>query len=98
MNQLSSINCTTSPFCTFGWGKIVETIKLFLYCPRYAAQRQRLLSSPTQLLRASWLSLSEHQIVEIFLHGSEIIVYEENQILMRDVISQTKRFTSLTEY
>ena len=47
------------------------------------------------------LSLSEDQIVETFLYGSEILGYEENEILMRNVqlfILQTKRFTSLTEY
>jgi hypothetical protein len=43
------------------------------------------------------MSLSEDQIVETFLYGSEILGYEENQILMRNVqlfILQTKRFIS----
>ena len=40
-------------------------------------QRQRLLSSSAQLLHATWLSLLEDQIVEIFLYGSEILGYEK---------------------
>jgi hypothetical protein len=81
-------------------GGIVESIKhFFLHCPRYTARRQCLLSLSAQLLHTMWLSLSEDQIVETFLYGSEILDYEENQILMHSLfILQTKRFTSLTEY
>ena len=94
-SYLYSINCAISPYCKCRWG-IVESIKhFFLHCPRYAAQRQCLLSSSAQLLHTTWLSLSEDQIVETFLYGSQILGYEDNQILMRNVqlfILQTKRF------
>ena len=94
-SYLCSINCAISPYCKCRWG-IVESIKhFFLHCPRYAAQRQCLLSSSAQLLHTTWLSLLEDQIVETFLYGSQILGYEDNQILMRNVqlfILQTKRF------
>ena len=44
--------------------------------------------------------LREYQVVVTFLYGSEILGYEENQILMRNVqlfILQTERFISSIE-
>jgi hypothetical protein len=90
--------------CQNAWNGISETLASETLACLTPSALDLCLKNPRsapELLHATWLSLSEDQIVETFLYGSEILGYEENQILMRHVqlfILQTKRFTSLIEY
>ncbi len=73
-----------------------ETIKhYFLYCPIFAAQRQKLLSSAAQLFADDWSRINDAQIVEMFLHGSSLLSLELNRelfSLVQSYINETKRF------
>ena len=48
----------------------------------YTVQRQQLFFF---LLHTFWLSLTEDQILQIFLYGSEKLGFDDNQIMMRNV-------------
>jgi hypothetical protein len=62
-----------------GWGEM-ETVKhYFLYCSRFAARREQLLSLP------AGRNLSENRKIEILLHGSENLGHEDNVKLMQNV-------------
>jgi hypothetical protein len=57
----------------------METVKhYFLYCSRFVAQREQLLSLPAWLLHPMWMNLSENRKIEILLHESENLGHEDN--------------------
>ena len=71
-----TIGCKVSPVCICGFN--TETIKHFLRCPIFAAQRHKLLSSAVQMFADDWSRMNDAQIVQIFLHGSSSLLEYEN--------------------
>jgi hypothetical protein len=61
----------------------METVKhYFLYCSRFAAKREQLLSIPAWLLHLMWMNLPENRKIEILLHGSESLGHKDKVKLM----------------
>ena len=78
LNLLNFVNVNGEP--------VIESIKhFFLYCPRYTVQRQQLFFRSALLLHTFWLSLTEDQILQLFLFGSEKLGFDDNQIMMRNI-------------
>ena len=62
---LFKINRCASPFCECGLD--TESVKhFFLFCPRYAAQRNLLLTSAANILGETWSSSSDAKKLNFF--------------------------------
>ena len=89
------INRCASPFCECGLDS--ESVKhFFLFCPRYAAQRNLLLTSAARILGETWLSSIDAK--EMFFYVKSVN-YEINCALFREVqtfIINTNRFSMAT--
>ena len=75
----------------------MENVKhYFLYCSRFAAKCEQLLSISAWLLHLMWMNLhAENRKIEILLHGSESLGHKDKVKLMQNVqlfILNTKRF------
>ena len=70
---LFKINRCASPFCECCLDS--ESVKQFLlFCPRYAAQRNLLLTSAASILDETWSSSSDARKI-IFLYGVKSVNY-----------------------
>ena len=91
---LFKISCCASPFCECGLD--TESVKhFFLFCPRYAAQRNLLLTSATNILGETWSSSSDAKKLNFLLYGVKSANYDINCALFREVqtfIINTNRF------
>lgn len=80
------------------WGFYNETVKhFFLECPLYSAPRTNLLSSAARIFSDRWSSMSEAQIVSIFLFASQLLSPKQNNNFsfffhFQSFISESKRF------
>ena len=96
---LFRINRCASPFCECGID--IESVKhFFLFCPRYAAQRNRLLlTSAANILGETWSSSSDAKKLNFLLYGVKSVNYDINCALFREVqtfIINTDRFSMAT--
>ena len=94
-----NINHCASPFCDCGLD--YESVKhFFLFCPRYAAQRNLLLTSAARILGETWSSNSDAiEKINVFLFGVKAVNYDINCNLFREVqtfIINTNRFSMAT--
>ena len=93
---LYKIDCKPFPFCDYCWGTTETITHYFLYCTQYAVQRDLLSASTARLFNDAWFRFSDKQKVQIFLHGSDLLSYDENVILLRNVqlfILNSNRFS-----
>ena len=85
------------PFCKCGLD--TESVKhFFLFCPRYAAQRN-LLTSAANILGETWSSSSDAKNLNFLLYGVKSANYDINCALFREVqtfIINTNRFSMAT--
>ena len=95
---LFKINRCASPFCECGLD--TESVKhFFLFCPRYAAQRNLLLTSAANILGETWSSSSVAKKLNFLLYGVKSANYDINCALFREVqtfIINTNRFSMAT--
>ena len=95
---LFKINRCASPFCECGLD--TESVKhFFLFCPRYAAQRNLLLTSAANILGETWSSSSDAKKLNFLLYGVKSANYDINCALFREVqtfIINTNRFSMAT--
>ena len=95
---LFKINRCASPFCECGLD--IESVKhFFLFCPRYAAQRNLLLTSAANILGETWSSSSDAKKLNFLLYGVKSANYNINCALFREVqtfIINTNRFSMAT--
>ena len=56
-----------------------------LFCPRYAAQRNLLLTAAARILGETWSSSSDARKIIIFLFGVKSVNYDINSALFREV-------------
>ena len=86
-----------SPICECSFDS--ESVKHFiLYCLRYAAQRDVLITSGANVLDETWSSSSKARNVNFLLYGVESVNYDVNCALFHEVqsfIINTNRFASL---
>ena len=98
IEHLYKINRCASPFCECGLD--YESVKhFFLFCPRYAAQRNLLLTSAARILGETWSSSSDARKINFFLFGVKSVNYDINCTLFREVqtfIINTNRFSMAT--
>jgi hypothetical protein len=93
---LYKIDCKPSPFCDYCWGTTETITRYFLYCTQYAVQRDLLSASTARLFNDAWFRFSDKQKVQIFLHDSDLLSYDKNVILLRNVqlfILNSNRFS-----
>ena len=90
---LFKINSCVSPICECSFDS--ESMKhFFLYCPRYAAQRDVLTSA--NILSETWSSSSDAKKLNFLLYGVESVNYDVNCAFFREVQSfviSTNRFS-----
>ena len=95
---LFKINRCASPVCECGLDS--ESVKhFFLFCPRYAAQRNVLLTSAASILGETWSSSSDASKLNFLLRGVKSVNYDINCALFREVqsfIISTNRFSMAT--
>ena len=95
---LFKINRCASPFCECGLES--ESVKhFFLFCPRYAAQRNVLFTSAATFLGETWSSSSDARKINFLLYGVKSVNYDVNCVLFREVqrfIMSTNRFSMAT--
>ena len=95
---LFKINRCASPFGECGLD--IESVKhFFLFCPRYAAQRNLLLTSAANILGETWSSSSDAKKLNFLLYGVKSANYNINCALFREVqtfIINTNRFSMAT--
>ena len=95
---LFKINRCASPVCECSLDS--ESVKHFLlFCPRYAAQRNVLLTSAASILSETWSSSSNASKLAFLLHGVNSLNYDINCALFREVqslITSTNRFSMAT--
>ena len=95
---LYKINRCASPFCECGLD--YESVKhFFLFCPRYGAQCNLLLTSAARILGETWSSSSDARKINFFLFGVKSVNYDINCTLFREVqtfIINTNRFSMAT--
>lgn len=95
-SYLYKINCCASQDCNCQQG-VVESVEHFLLiCPRYAAQRDLLITSAAKLI-VNWQNLSLKAKCTILLQGSDDLSTEKNNSLFLAVqkyIIDTNRFSS----
>ena len=95
---LFKINRCASPFCECGLDS--ESAKhFFLFCPRYAAQRNVLFTSAATILGETWSSSSDARKINFLLYGVKSVNYDVNCVLFREVqrfIMSTNRFSMAT--
>ena len=95
---LFKINRCASPFCECGLDS--ESVKhFFLFCPRYAAQRNVLFTSAATILGETWSSSSDARKINFLLYGVKSVNYDVNCVLFREVqrfIMSTNRFSMAT--
>ena len=95
---LFKINRCASPFCECGLD--IESVKhFFLFCPRYAAQRNLLLTSAANILGETWSSSSDAKKLNFLLYGVKSANYNINCALFREVqtfIINSNRFSMAT--
>ena len=95
---LFRINRCASPFCECGID--IESVKhCFSFCPRYAAQRNLLLTSAANILGDTCSSSSDAKKLDFLLYGVESVNYDINCALFREVllfIINTDRFSMAT--
>ena len=76
--------CCSSPFCECGID--IESVKhFFLFCPRYAAQRNLLLASGANILGETWSSSSDAKKLNFLFYGVKSVNYDINCALFREV-------------
>ena len=92
------INRCASPFCECGLDS--ESVKhFFLFCPRYAAQRNVLFTSAATILGETWSSSSDARKINFLLYGVKSVSYDVNCVLFCEVqrfIMSTNRFSMAT--
>ena len=92
---LFKIGRIPSPECLCGFE--IESINhYFLHCPFFAASRLKLVSSAAHIIGDRWNSMSELQIVRLFLAGSLQLSESKNIEIFTSVqlfIKETGRFT-----
>ena len=95
---LFKINRCASPFCECGLES--ESVKhFFLFCPRYAAQRNVLFTSAATILGETWSSSGDARKINFLLYGVKSVNYDVNCVLFREVqrfIMSTNRFSMAT--
>ena len=73
------------PFCECGLD-YESVIHFFLFCPRYAAQRNLILASAARILGETWSSTSDARKINFLLFGSvKSVNYDINCTLFREV-------------
>jgi hypothetical protein len=94
-DYLYRINCCNSPLCICCHQN--ETVKHYLLlCPRFAAQRNELLTSAAQVCGKAWLTSNDNGKLEFLLNGSVQLSFDENCLLFGAVqrfILDTCRFS-----
>ena len=81
---LFRINRCASPFCECGID--IESVKhCFSFCPRYAAQRNLLLTSAANILGDTCSSSSDAKKLNFLLYGVKSVNYDINCALFREV-------------
>jgi hypothetical protein len=94
-DYLYIINCCNSPLCICCHQN--ETVKHYLLlCPRFAAQRNELLTSAAQVCGKAWLTSNDNGKLEFLLNGSVQLSFDENCLLFGAVqrfILDTCRFS-----
>ena len=94
---LFKIDSCVSPICECSFDS--ESVKHFiLYCLRYAAQRDVLITSGANVLDETWSSISKARNINFLLYGVESVNYDVNCALFHEVqsfIINTNRFASL---
>ena len=95
---LFKINRCASPFCECGLDS--ESVKhFFLFCPKYAAQRNVLFTSAATILGETWSSSSDARKINFLLYGVKSVNFDINCALFREVqrfIMSTNRFPMTT--
>ena len=98
IEYLYKINRCASPFCECGLDS--ESVKhFFLFCPRYASQRNLHLTSSARILGETWSSSSDARKINFLLFGVKSVNYDINCALIREVqtfIINTNRFSMAT--
>ena len=82
---LFKIDRCASPFCECGIDTESVT-HFFLLCPRYAAQRNLLLTSATNILSEMWSSSSDAKKLNFLLYGVKSENYDINCALFCEVL------------
>ena len=59
--------------------------QFFLFCPRYAAQRNVLFTSAATILGETWSSSSDAGKINFLLYGVKSVNYDINCALFREV-------------
>ena len=95
---LFKINRCASP--VYECGLDSESVKHFLlFCPRYAAQRNVLLTCAASILGETWSSSSDASKLIFLWHGVHSVNYDINCALFREVqnfITSSNRFSMAT--
>ena len=95
---LFKINRCASPFCECGFD--IESVKhFFLFCLKYAVQRNLLLTCAAIILGETWSSRSDANKLNFLLYGVKSVNYDTNCALFREVqtfIINTNRFSMAT--
>ena len=95
---LFKINRCASPICECGFES--ESLKhFFLFCPRYAGQRNVLLTSAASILGETRSSSSDSRKIIFLLYSVKSVNYDINCALFREVqsfIISTNRFSMAT--
>ena len=95
---LFKINHCASPVCEYGLDS--EPVKHFLlFCPRYAAQRNVLLTSAASIIGETWSSSSDASKLNFLLRSVKSVNYDINCALFHEVqsfIISTNRFSMAT--
>ena len=98
--QLSGIvqrqkNCCPSPACALCDASIEDAKHYFLYCPSFAALREKLLTSAVQLLGSRWYCASDNKKIDWLLKRISTADFQINVRLFQFVqsfISLSNRF------
>ena len=88
-------NCCSSPACALCDASIEDVKPYFLYCPCFAALRDKLFTSAAQLLGNRWHCASDKKKMDWFLYGMSSVDFQINVRLFQLVqsfISLSKRF------
>ena len=76
-----------------------KNLVFFLFCPRYAAQRNVLFTSAAAILSETWSSSSDARKINFLLYGVKSVNYDINCALFREAqrfIMSTNRFSMTT--
>ena len=87
---------TSDPYCP-NCGNVEDPRHFLLHCTSYTSSRTALLQNVSALLKFNISSLSDQKIIKIFLYGDDKLNFEENTMILNEVIkfiTTTGRFVN----